>query len=129
MLNVFLYLVFWPLLLSYNKWWSKLIITGNRCLTLGKKTPKYMNPVAVGSEGLLSVSKTQPPAEAPNPVLTLSNVTEPPIPAIVVNPHADNGTSSDATAPSPKQPSAQAKVVGSSFLLDLAILLATLILL
>ncbi|KAL8127370.1 hypothetical protein AgCh_014331 [Apium graveolens] len=100
----------------------------NRCLTLGNKTPKYMDPVGVGHDGLLSVSKTQPPAEAPNPVLTLSNVTEPPFPATVVKPDADNRTSSGATAPSPKQPSGQAKVAGSSFLLSLAILLATLIL-
>ncbi|KAK1391892.1 Glycerophosphodiester phosphodiesterase [Heracleum sosnowskyi] len=100
----------------------------NRCLTLGKKTPRYMNPVAIGSDGLLSVSETQPPAEAPNPVLTVSNVTEPPFPAVVVKPHTDNGTSSGATAPPPKQPSGQDKVVRGSFLLNLAILLTTLML-
>ena len=104
------------------------MITGNRCLNLGKKTPRYMMPVAVGPGDLLSVSETQPPAEAPNPVLTVSDVTEAPLPAIVAKPHTDSGTRSEATAPLPKQPSGQVKVGSGCFMLNLVVLLITLIL-
>ncbi|KAK1391660.1 Glycerophosphodiester phosphodiesterase [Heracleum sosnowskyi] len=79
----------------------------NRCLTLGKYRPVYMNPVPVGRGGLLSFSKTQPPAAAPSPVLTDSDVTEPPFPSVVVKPHTNNGSNIYATAPPPKQPSEQ----------------------
>ncbi|KAL8098706.1 hypothetical protein AgCh_031451 [Apium graveolens] len=98
----------------------------NRCLTLGKDTPNYMTPVGPG--GLLSLSLTQPPAIAPNPVLEVADVTEPPFPSVVTKPDSDNGTGDGATAPPPKQPNGQAKVVVGIFLSNLAILLSSVLL-
>ena len=79
------------------------MISGNRCLTSGKKRPVYMNPVPVGRGDLLSFSATQPPAAAPSPVWTVSDVTEPPFPTVAVKPHT--GTNSSETVAPPKQPS------------------------
>ena len=96
--------------------------TGNPCLSLGKDTPSYMTPVGPGS--LLTVSETQPPAVAPSPVLDVSDVTEPPFPSVAAKPDSDTG----ATAPPPQQPSGQAKVVAGIFLSNIAIILATVLL-
>ncbi|WOG96058.1 hypothetical protein DCAR_0415388 [Daucus carota subsp. sativus] len=94
----------------------------NPCLSLGKDTPSYMTPVGPGS--LLTVSETQPPAVAPSPVLDVSDVTEPPFPSVAAKPDSDTG----ATAPPPQQPSGQAKVVAGIFLSNIAIILATVLL-
>ncbi|KAK1355604.1 Glycerophosphodiester phosphodiesterase [Heracleum sosnowskyi] len=98
----------------------------NRCLTLGKDTPSYMTPVGPGS--LLTVSDTQPPALAPSPILEVADVTEPPFPSVAAKPDTDNGTGDGASAPPPKQPSGQAKLVAGIFLSNIAIILATVLL-
>ncbi|KAK2969830.1 hypothetical protein RJ640_000647 [Escallonia rubra] len=95
----------------------------NRCLRLGDKTPPYMNPVEPGS--LLQYIYPQPPAEAPNPVLTDSDVIEPPLPSVVKP--STNGTGNNGpAAAAPTSPNGQHKVVLHIFLSTLAILLSTL---
>ncbi|KAI8007006.1 Glycerophosphodiester phosphodiesterase GDPDL3 [Camellia lanceoleosa] len=58
----------------------------NRCLGLGSKTPNYMSPVQPGILIQLMIPQDIQPAEAPNPVLTVADVVEPPLPAFVVKP-------------------------------------------
>uniref|UniRef100_A0A5B6Z502 glycerophosphodiester phosphodiesterase n=1 Tax=Davidia involucrata TaxID=16924 RepID=A0A5B6Z502_DAVIN len=100
----------------------------NRCLGLGKKTPSYMSPVQPGSLMQVMTPQYLPPAEAPNPVLTLDDVVEPPLPSVVVKGPTSN-TSSGSTAAHPTPPpNGQRKVVACIFLSNLAILLATLML-
>ncbi|KAL3508420.1 hypothetical protein ACH5RR_027821 [Cinchona calisaya] len=96
----------------------------NRCL--GYKTvPPYMFPVQPG--GLLGVMAPSllPPAEAPHPVLTEKNVTEPPLPPVVER-QPNTGTVNGATAPGPNPPNGQSKIVAKTFLISLAIMFATL---
>ncbi|KAL3508421.1 hypothetical protein ACH5RR_027822 [Cinchona calisaya] len=96
----------------------------NRCL--GYKTvPPYMSPVPPG--GLLSVMAPSflPPAEAPYPVLTETNVTEPPLPPVVER-QPNTGTGNGSTAPGPNPPNGQSKIVAKTFLISLAIMFATL---
>ncbi|KAK2991684.1 hypothetical protein RJ640_000393 [Escallonia rubra] len=95
----------------------------NRCLRLGDKTPPYMNPVEPGS--LLQYIYPQPPAEAPNPVLTDSDVIEPPLPS-VVKPSTNGTDNNGPAAAAPTPPNGQHKVVLHIFLSTLAILLSTL---
>ena len=84
-----------------------------------------MAPVEPG--GLLQLIQPQPPAQAPSPVLTDSDVVEPPLPGVVPRPPpTDAGNGSTAAAPAP--PSGQPKVAACIFLCNLAILLATLLL-
>lgn len=85
-----------------------------------------MAPVLPGS--LLSLSQAQPPAVAPSPVLEVSDVTEPPFPSIGAKPNINNGTGDGAAAPPPKQPSGQARIVVGIFLSNIAVILATVLL-
>jgi hypothetical protein len=54
----------------------------NSCSSMGKKTPIFMQPPQPG--GLLSTidKSLQPPAAAPMPLLTQSDVAEPPLPPV-----------------------------------------------
>ncbi|KAL7217858.1 hypothetical protein ACSBR2_011147 [Camellia fascicularis] len=97
----------------------------NRCLGLGNNTPYYMSPVQAGGLLQLMAAPDLPPAQAPNPILTESDVVEPPLPAVVVkSPTSDIGnvTISPTTTPSNGLP----KVVSFIFLSYPASLLATL---
>ncbi|KAL7217853.1 hypothetical protein ACSBR2_011143 [Camellia fascicularis] len=97
----------------------------NRCLGLGNNTPCYMSPVQAGGLLQLMAAPDLPPAQAPNPILTESDVVEPPLPAVVVkSPTSDIGnvTISPTTTPSNGLP----KVVSFIFLSCPASLLATL---
>ncbi|KAA8523597.1 hypothetical protein F0562_010020 [Nyssa sinensis] len=72
----------------------------NRCLGLGNKTPAYMSPVQAGSLLQLIPPQILPPAEAPNPILTESDVVEPPLPsAVETGPTPDTGGGSTAVPP------------------------------
>ncbi|ESQ42906.1 hypothetical protein EUTSA_v10012748mg [Eutrema salsugineum] len=97
----------------------------NRCLTR-KDPPTYMIPVLPA--GLLSiVSPTSlPPAEAPNPVITEADVTEPPLPPVTAR--------SPTTSPGPlstdeKSPNGQTRVALSLLLSAFATVLVSLLLL
>ncbi|GMH05783.1 hypothetical protein Nepgr_007623 [Nepenthes gracilis] len=85
------------------KAWEKvgnISLLENRCLK-SKVQPSYMSPVLPGSLlPLLASGGTMPPVEAPAPVLTVSDVSEPPLsPAIPIFP-------APAPAPAPPSPSA-----------------------
>ncbi|KAM5586930.1 glycerophosphodiester phosphodiesterase GDPDL3-like [Rosa sericea] len=96
----------------------------NRCL-LYKERPSYMKPVPPGAL-LTVVSPLQlPPAEAPNPVLTESDVIEPPLPSALA-PGITNGST---VVPPQPPPNGQPKIAACFFLSNLALLVATLLLL
>lgn len=92
----------------------------NRCLKLGDKAPAYMNLVQPGGLLQLMSPEAMPPAHAPNPVLTESNVVEPPLPLV-----AEKTPTLTPTAAPNGQPKARACV----FLPYFALILATLALL
>lgn len=101
-------------------------IAGNRCLGLGSKIPPYMDLVQPG--GLLHLMSSQllPPAEAPNPILTESDVVEPPLPPVSEKTPASNAVTA-AAAPSPSN--GQPKALACLFVSCFALLFATLVLL
>ncbi|XP_062168616.1 glycerophosphodiester phosphodiesterase GDPDL3 [Alnus glutinosa] len=100
----------------------------NRCLGLSvNDTPVYMSPVLPGDLLKLITADYLPPAEAPYPLLTESDVVEPPLP----NGLAKAPTSSTGAVPnalSPTQRNGQPKIVSCFFLPYLAMLLAALFL-
>lgn len=55
---------------------------GNSCLMLRDKAPAFMNPVQPGALLQLVVAQSLPPAAPPLPVLTESDISEPPLPAV-----------------------------------------------
>jgi len=91
-------------------------VIGNRCL--GYKHPSlYFSPVETG--GLLQFMSRQslPPAEPPSPILTESDVVEPPLPPVAKITPAGNADAS---------PIAQSSVVAGVLTCCLTILLADL---
>ncbi|KAL8509839.1 hypothetical protein ACS0TY_016891 [Phlomoides rotata] len=98
----------------------------NRCLGY-KETPLYMSPVSPG--GLLTVmaKPDMPPAEAPDPVLTESNVIEPPLPPVAERPPTET-TGNGTTAPGPTPRNGQPTLVVTTILNAMAILLAAFVL-
>ncbi|KAF7145889.1 hypothetical protein RHSIM_Rhsim04G0015700 [Rhododendron simsii] len=96
----------------------------NRCLGLDSKTPNYMSPVQPGGLYQLITPSALPPAEAPYPLLTESEVVEAPLPPVaILAPPPGNG-SNQATAPT--NSNAQLEVVSSVIPSFLAFLIATL---
>lgn len=94
----------------------------NLCLALGNNTPSYMSPVQPGSLYTLIDAAQLPPAEAPNPLLTESEVVEAPLPPVVaLAPPPLSGT----TTP-PTKSYGQPRVVSSIVPSFLAFLIATL---
>ncbi|WZZ21235.1 glycerophosphodiester phosphodiesterase GDPDL4 [Brassica napus] len=97
----------------------------NKCLTR-KDLPPYMSPVQPA--GLLSIMSptSLPPAEAPNPVFTDADVTEPPLPPVIAK--------APTSSPGPlstdeKAPNGQTRVTLSLLLSAFAMVLAFLLLL
>ncbi|XP_004491451.1 glycerophosphodiester phosphodiesterase GDPDL4-like [Cicer arietinum] len=98
----------------------------NKCLNLGKNTPPYMEAVETG--GLYSIISPQslPPALAPIPPLTKSEVVEPPLPSVV----AESAPASSPAAGTKSPPgNAQPKVTVCFFLSSMAVFVASLLLL
>ncbi|XP_073140296.1 glycerophosphodiester phosphodiesterase GDPDL3-like [Henckelia pumila] len=95
----------------------------NRCLGY-KDLPAYMTPVQPG--GLLPLMSTMPPAQAPNPVLTESDIVEPPLPP-AIKPEVNTG-GDGSTAPGPTTRNGQSSVVASTVLSVIAIVLAAIML-
>ncbi|KAL6553378.1 hypothetical protein OROGR_007220 [Orobanche gracilis] len=84
----------------------------NRCLSYNP-TPVYMASGQPGGLISLMAPKSQPPAEAPIPILTDGNVTEPPLPPVVERPPPGNtSTSLGPTTP----PSGHPKLVANTML-------------
>ncbi|XP_048129891.1 glycerophosphodiester phosphodiesterase GDPDL3 [Rhodamnia argentea] len=100
----------------------------NKCLALGSKIPAYMSPVQAGSLLEVIPRPVLPPAQAPYPVLTESDVAEPPLPAVqkALAPTATDG--STAEAPSQGK-SGQPKLPAGILLSSVVMLLVTLFLL
>ncbi|CAH8389848.1 unnamed protein product [Eruca vesicaria subsp. sativa] len=97
----------------------------NKCLTR-RELPPYMAPVQPA--GLLSIMSptSLPPAEAPNPVFTDADVTEPPLPPVIAR--------APTTSPGPlstgeKAPNGQTRVALSFLLSAFAMVLVSLLLL
>ncbi|KAJ7960857.1 Glycerophosphodiester phosphodiesterase [Quillaja saponaria] len=100
----------------------------NRCLNLGNNTPAYMTPVQPGGLIQLITPQLLPPAASPLPVLTDSDVSEPPLPPVSdVVPTSSPGAGFTPAAQSPRN--AQPKIAVCFYLSSLAVLLASLILL
>ncbi|KAI5432902.1 hypothetical protein KIW84_020279, partial [Lathyrus oleraceus] len=97
----------------------------NRCLNLGVKTPPYMQPVKAGDLYTLISQESMAPAPAPAslPLLTKSEVLEPPLP--------DVATRSSAPSPldQPVPKNAQPKVTTVCFLSNVAVFVASFLLL
>uniref|UniRef100_M4DRE9 glycerophosphodiester phosphodiesterase n=1 Tax=Brassica campestris TaxID=3711 RepID=M4DRE9_BRACM len=89
----------------------------NRCLG-SKETPPYMAPVQPG--GLLQVVNhaSLPPAEAPNPVFTDADVTEPPLPPVTAK------APTSTTPGTPSKPSTNAPAPSGQTRLTLSLLLS-----
>ncbi|KAF8391645.1 hypothetical protein HHK36_023952 [Tetracentron sinense] len=97
----------------------------NRCLNMGDNIPIYMSPVQPGSLMQVIASEYLPPAEAPFPVLTDSDVVEPSLPPISKTaPTSDTGGSAPTSSP----PSGQPRIAACVFLSTLAMLLTSLLL-
>ncbi|KAK1306015.1 putative glycerophosphoryl diester phosphodiesterase 1 [Acorus calamus] len=75
----------------------------NKCLS-SNNPPSYMKPVQVGNLLRLIPPFAEPPAEAPNPVLTDADVTEPPLPPVSARPGTNGGTGNTPLAPVPPPP-------------------------
>ncbi|KAK2639873.1 hypothetical protein Ddye_027668 [Dipteronia dyeriana] len=95
----------------------------NRCLSKDlKTTPSYMSPVQPGGLIQLVTAQDLQPAQAQNPILTESDIAEPPLPPVAEKPPSSPGGGS-AAAPTPP-PNGQPKLTGCIFLSSLAMLLA-----
>lgn len=97
---------------------------GNRCLSY-KSLPSYMSPVEDNDLLTLVTPDYLPPAQAPLPPLTESEVSESPLPA--VNKTAPSPGPSSGTKASPPG-NAQAKVTICFFLSSLAVFVSFLLL-
>ncbi|KOM29774.1 hypothetical protein LR48_Vigan785s000200 [Vigna angularis] len=97
----------------------------NKCLNLGDKRPTYMDPVAPGGLFSLITPDFLPPAQAPLPPLTESEVAEPPLPPVAKIAPASSPSSG---SPAPKR-NAQPKVAVCFFFSSLAVFIASLLVL
>ncbi|KAJ8527656.1 hypothetical protein K7X08_015107 [Anisodus acutangulus] len=96
----------------------------NRCLGY-KDQPLYLSPVEPGGLLQLMARQSLPPAEAPNPILSESDVVEPPLPPIAkITPAAGNESTADAT---PTSRFGQSSVVAAVLTCCLTILLVDLV--
>ncbi|KAI4390076.1 hypothetical protein MLD38_002226 [Melastoma candidum] len=72
----------------------------NKCLGLGKNTPNYMSPVPPGGlVSLITATPMLPPAEAPDPILTDADVSEPPLPPVSARPPTPSPPSASSPPP------------------------------
>ncbi|KAJ8766563.1 hypothetical protein K2173_023810 [Erythroxylum novogranatense] len=96
----------------------------NQCSNLGNNTPNFMAPVQPGSLFQLMQPSAMPPVEPPNPVLTVSDVAESPLPDGVARTPPAGGT----TSPAPTS-NGPPRIAACIFLLNLAMLISALLLL
>ncbi|CAA0814003.1 Glycerophosphodiester phosphodiesterase GDPDL4 [Striga hermonthica] len=98
----------------------------NRCLKYSASDrPLYMQSVQVGGLMQLMTTQSRPPAEAPIPVLTDDNVTEPPLPSVVVRRPTPPPLPPPAMAPTPSQHSGQPTLVTNTALAAVLMLAAS----
>ncbi|XP_019460982.1 PREDICTED: glycerophosphodiester phosphodiesterase GDPDL3-like [Lupinus angustifolius] len=99
----------------------------NKCLNLGKNTPPYMQAVQPGALYGLITDNFLPPAVAPLPPLSDSEVVEAPLPPVSKITPAFSPDSGTKPGTQPKG-NAQPKVIGCFFLSSLAVLVTCLFL-
>uniref|UniRef100_M1AZ71 glycerophosphodiester phosphodiesterase n=1 Tax=Solanum tuberosum TaxID=4113 RepID=M1AZ71_SOLTU len=92
----------------------------NRCLGY-KHRPLYFSPVETGGFLQFMARQLLPPAETPNPILSKSDVVEPPLPPVAKITPAGNESTTDAS------PIGQSSVVAGILTCCLTILLADLV--
>ncbi|XP_077210265.1 glycerophosphodiester phosphodiesterase GDPDL4-like isoform X2 [Tasmannia lanceolata] len=98
----------------------------NTCLKMGHKMPFFMDPIPPG--GLMQVVYAMPPAAAPLPDLTESDVIEPPLPPVSERTNTPAGiTSGPAPNVIPQTPPSGQPHTTACFLMSLAMLLASLL--
>ncbi|EOA16078.1 hypothetical protein CARUB_v10004210mg [Capsella rubella] len=97
----------------------------NLCLSSKDNVP-YMAPVQPGALLALVSSASLPPAEAPNPVFTDADVTEPPLPPVTAKPPTSTPGTPSTNA---QAPSGQTRITLSLLLYVFAMVLASLLLL
>ncbi|XP_010545263.1 PREDICTED: glycerophosphodiester phosphodiesterase GDPDL3-like [Tarenaya hassleriana] len=95
----------------------------NRCLGF-RETPSYSSPVQPGS--LLTLATALPPAEAPNPVFSDADVTEPPLPPVAAR--ARSSSSPGTPTAGSQAHNGETRVAQSLFPSVLTMLLASLLL-
>ncbi|TMW84685.1 hypothetical protein EJD97_024632 [Solanum chilense] len=96
----------------------------NRCMRY-KVPPLYFSLVSPGVLQQFMSRQSLPPAEAPSPILTKSDVAEPPLPPVAkITPTARNESTASAA---PTSPTGQSSVVAGVFTSCLTILLADLV--
>lgn len=86
-----------------------------------------MSPIQAASLIQVVSPDYLPPAEAPNPALTASDVVEPPLPSVETA--QAPGPTGNHTVGAPPPPNRQPKIAAGFFLSSLAMLIATLFLL
>ncbi|KAK1269826.1 putative glycerophosphoryl diester phosphodiesterase 2 [Acorus gramineus] len=74
----------------------------NKCLGM-KNTPSYMRAVPPGALFDLMSTSSLPPAQPPNPLLTVADVAEPPLAAVTPRPKTSGGANA-SVAPAPLPP-------------------------
>lgn len=94
----------------------------NLCLKM-KQIPPYMSPVQPGALMQQISGGAMPPASAPSPVLTVADVSEPPLPPVMTQ----NATSPAADTPK-TSPNGQSQISVSSLLSFLAMIIAAVLL-
>ncbi|XP_068669838.1 glycerophosphodiester phosphodiesterase GDPDL3-like [Aristolochia californica] len=96
----------------------------NSCINKGKEAPSFMDPVQPGALLQLITAQYLPPAAAPLPVLTDSDVAEQPLPPVSKNPSTTGGsTGSPTSLPSPSAQPRLTTSVSVSILMLLGCLL------
>ncbi|KAK4275377.1 hypothetical protein QN277_018469 [Acacia crassicarpa] len=98
----------------------------NKCLNLGDKTPPYMAAARPGALYELITDDELPPAEAPLPILTESEVSEPALPPVSKSPPSSSPPTKAISGASPPANALSNKVTISIFFSSLAFFVAPL---
>lgn len=100
------------------------VIAGNPCLNMGKQKPTSMYPVQPGLLLPLMTVPNLPPTQAPLPLLTDSDVEEPPLPAVSTNSPSNNTGGNSMSPTSPRQ-NGQPRNTGACIMMSLTMLLGS----
>ncbi|RWR76309.1 Glycerophosphoryl diester phosphodiesterase [Cinnamomum micranthum f. kanehirae] len=99
----------------------------NPCLNMGKQKPSFMDPVQPGGLLQLMTLANLPPTQAPLPILTDSDVEEPPLPAVSTN-SPSNNTGGNSMSPTSPRGNGQPRNTGACIVMSLMMLLGSFLL-
>eukprot|EP00268_Persea_americana_P027830 TRINITY_DN2709_c1_g1_i2.p1 TRINITY_DN2709_c1_g1~~TRINITY_DN2709_c1_g1_i2.p1 ORF type:complete len:652 (+),score=95.12 TRINITY_DN2709_c1_g1_i2:1349-3304(+) len=99
----------------------------NPCLNMGKQKPSFMDPVQPGGLLSLMTAANLPPTQAPFPLLTDSDVEEPPLPAVSTKSPSNNTGGNSMSPTSPRQ-NGQPRNTGACIVMSLTMLLGSFLL-